>query len=113
MYTNLGQRTAMATRNSSLESRIYGRICGGTPGRVWTVGDFLNFGPRDAVSKALQRLMAAGKLRRIEPGLYDRPRINRLTGKSAAPDYRAVIETIARRDQARILIDGMTAANDL
>jgi hypothetical protein len=80
---------------------------------VWTVGDFLNFGSRDAVSKALQRLETAGKLRRIDPGLYDRPRINRLTGKPAAVDYRALIDAIARRDQARILIDGMTAANDL
>ena len=76
-------------------------------------GDFLDFGRRDAVSKALQRLETARKLRRIDPGLYDRPRINRLTGKPAAPDYRAVIDTIARRDQARILVDGMTAANDL
>ena len=29
------------------------------------------------------------------------------------PDYRAVIRAVTRRDQARLLIDGMTAANDL
>jgi len=29
------------------------------------------------------------------------------------PDYRAVIDALARRDQARMLVDGMTAANDL
>jgi hypothetical protein len=29
------------------------------------------------------------------------------------PDYRAVIDAVARRDQVRVLIDGMTAANDL
>ena len=29
------------------------------------------------------------------------------------PDYRAVIQAVARRDNARILLDGMTAANDL
>ena len=103
----------MIGRNSSLQSRIYGRICASTPTAVWTIGDFADFGSRDAVSKALQRLEAAGNLRRIDTGLYDRPRINQLTGKPAAPDYRAVIDTIARRDQARILIDGMTAANDL
>jgi hypothetical protein len=98
---------------SSLKSRIYGRITAGGPNRVWTIGDFADFGSRDAVRKALQRLEAAGDLRRIDAGLYDRPRVNRLTGKPAAPDYRAVIDTIARRDQARILVDGMTAANDL
>jgi hypothetical protein len=80
---------------------------------VWTPSDFVDFGPRDAVSKALQRLEAAGRLRRIDLGLYDRPRANQLTGKPVAPDYRAVIDTIARRDQARVLVDGMTAANDL
>jgi hypothetical protein len=103
----------MRYRNISLKSRVYGRICAGTPTAVWTIGDFIDFGPRDAVSKALQRLEVAGDVRRIDPGLYDRPRINRLTGKPEAIDYRAVIDAIARRDQARILVDGMTAANDL
>lgn len=103
----------MIGRNIAIETRVYGRISAGTPGRVWVVGDFLDFGPRGAVSKALQRLATVRKLRRIDPGLYDRPRINRLTGKPDAVDYRAVIDAIARRDQARILIDGMTAANDL
>jgi hypothetical protein len=103
----------MDRSNSGVKSRIYGRISASTPTAVWTIGDFADFGSRDAVSKALQRLEATGKLRRIDTGLYDRPRINHLTGKPAAPDYRAVIDTIARRDQARTLVDGMTAANDL
>jgi hypothetical protein len=103
----------MNGQNYDLKSRIYGRICASTPQAVWSIGDFADFGPRGAVSKALQRLEAAGNLRRIDPGLYDRPRPNRLTGKPAAPDYRAVIDAIARRDQVRILVDGMTAANDL
>jgi hypothetical protein len=80
---------------------------------VWTASDFADFGPRDAVDKALQRLVAAGQLRRIDRGLYDRPGINQLTGKPTAADYRAAIEAIVRRDQARVLVDGMTAANDL
>jgi hypothetical protein len=103
----------MIGQNSDLKSRIYGRICAGTPQAVWSIGDFADFGPRDAISKALQRLEAAGNLRRIDPGLYDRPRKNRLTDKPTVPDYRAVIDAIARRDQVRILVDGMTAANDL
>jgi len=70
-------------------------------------------GAFDAVRKALQRLTAAGSLRRIDRGLYYRPRLNTLTGKPNPPDYRAVIDAIARHDQARLLVDGMTAANDL
>jgi hypothetical protein len=41
------------------------------------------------------------------------PRKNRLTGRDTVPDYRAVIQAVTRRDQARFVIDGMTAANDL
>ncbi|MCK1270110.1 MULTISPECIES: DUF6088 family protein [unclassified Bradyrhizobium] len=103
----------MKTENYDIKSRVYGRICASSPQAVWSIGDFSDFGPRDAISKALQRLEAAGNLRRIDPGLYDRPRKNRLTGKPTAPDYRAVIDAIARRDQVRVLVDGMTAANDL
>ncbi len=29
------------------------------------------------------------------------------------PDYRALIRAVARRDQARVMVECMTAANDL
>ena len=104
----------MTMRGSSLnlQSRILDRITS-TPGGVWTPIDFLDIGPRAAVDKALQRLIAAGDLRRVERGLYDKPRVNSLTGKPNAPDARAVIDAVARRDQIRLLVDGLTAANDL
>jgi hypothetical protein len=101
------------SKHSALKSRIYGRISASTPGTVWTVGDFDDFGPREAVHKVLQRLTRERNLRRVAQGFYDRPRLNRLTKKPSVPDYRAVIDAIARRDHARMLVDGMTAANDL
>jgi hypothetical protein len=36
-----------------------------------------------------------------------------LTGKLTQPDHKAVIDAVARRDQTRIVVDGLTAANDL
>jgi hypothetical protein len=84
-----------------------------TPDWVWTPNDFIRFGSRSAIDKALQRLAASGELRRIDRGLYDRPKKNDLTGKLTVPDYRAVIQAVARRDNARFVLDGMTAANDL
>jgi hypothetical protein len=113
MYTNRGHMKLAKTKDPTLKSRIYGRISASTPGIVWTVGDFDDFGTRDAVHKVLQRLTREGNLRRVAQGFYDRPRLNRLTKKPSVPDYRAIIDAIARRDHARMLVDGMTAANDL
>lgn len=84
-----------------------------TPFGVWTPVDFLDLGPRAAVDKALQRLAQSQAIRRIDRGLYDQPDINRLTGKPTSPDYTAVIDAVARRDQIRVLVDGLTAANQL
>jgi hypothetical protein len=95
--------------NSTIDDRI-----AAAPGRyVWTPSDFLDLGGRDAVDKALQRRVGQGGLRRIDRGLYDRPTLNAMTRQPSAPDPKAVIDAVARRDQLRLLVDGMTAANDL
>ncbi|MGB6103216.1 MAG: DUF6088 family protein [Pusillimonas sp.] len=98
---------------NDLKTQILAHMDASAPGKVWTPTDFSHLGSRDAVDKALQRLVAAGQLRRIDRGLYDQPKVNSLTKKAAAPDYRAIVDAIARRDQLRLLVDGMTAANDL
>ena len=97
---------------SDLKSGIAAQIAIG-PSRVWVPTDFASLGSRDAIDKTLQRMALTGELRRIDRGLYDRPKLNRLTKRPTSPDYRAVVEAIARRDQLRLLVDGMTAANDL
>ncbi len=84
-----------------------------TPGQVWVPADFAHLGTRAVIDKTLQRMVLAGTLRRIDRGLYDRPAISRLTKRATTPDYRAVVDAIARRDRLRLMVDGMTAANDL
>ena len=103
----------MASDASDLKTAILNRIDARAPTAVWTPADFLDLGGRDAVDKTLQRLVAADRLRRIDRGLYDKPGRNSLTQQNTPPDPRAVIDAIARRDQIRVLVDGMTAANDL
>lgn len=98
---------------SDFKSIIAAQIDAIGPGHVWVPTDFAQLGNRDAIDKALQRMALAGELRRIDRGLYDRPVLNRLTKRPTAPDYRAVLDAIARRDQLCMLVDGMTAANDL
>jgi hypothetical protein len=67
---------------SELRARVLSQIAS-DPDAVWTPADFSGLGTRAAVDKTLQRLAAAGELRRIDRGLYDRPRKNRLTGGQA------------------------------
>lgn len=107
------QISDMKEAGSNLKAAILACIESGAQQGVWTPRDFLDLGARDAVDKTLQRLKSAGKLRRVDRGLYDKPSLNSLTQKSSPPDPRHVIDAIARRDQIRVLVDGMTAANDL
>lgn len=98
---------------SELKNQISSLIIAASPGHVWAPNDFAHLGSRDAIDKTLQRMVQAGELRRIDRGLYDRPIVNSLTKRSTVADYRAVLDALARRDQLRMLVDGMTAANDL
>ncbi|RJF90309.1 DUF6088 family protein [Sphingomonas cavernae] len=100
-------------KTNDLKSCVLERIATGVPRAVWTAADFLDLATRAAVDKVLQRLVAASTLRRLDRGLYDKPAFNRLTKAPNPPDPRQVVEAITRRDQIRVLVDGMTAANDL
>jgi len=96
-----------------LKTQILDRMRARKPFSVWAPVDFLDLGARAGVDKALQRLSQSHDIRRIDRGLYDVPTVDRLTEKATAPDYTAIIDAVARRDQARILVDGITAANQL
>jgi hypothetical protein len=98
---------------SDLKSIIAAQIEAGDLGQVWVPPDFAQLGKRDAIDKALQRMVLGGYLRRIDRGLYDKPTFNKLTKCLTYPDYRTVMAAVARRDKLRMLVDGMTAANDL
>ena len=103
----------MSPTAPSLKAQILKRITAQPGNTVWTPSDFLELANRNAIDKSLQRLVNTGELRRIDRGIYDRPSINSLTKEKSAPDPRQVVEAVARRDQIRVLVDGMTAANDL
>ena len=95
-----------------LKEPVLNRIRQG-PYKVWMPVDFYDLGDRSIIDKTLQRMTHSHELRRIARGFYDQPKMNMLTGQTDAPDYHAIIDAVARRDQVRILLDGMTCANDL
>jgi len=103
----------MPDPTSDTLDRIHERIAKAAPSGVWSRGDFLDIGTPHAVEKALQRLVHRGDIRRPYRGLYDKPGISQLTGKMVFPPRSSFIDAIARRDKLRVLVDGMTAANDI
>lgn len=103
----------MPDPTSDTLDRIHDRIARAAPARVWSRADFLDIGTPNAVEKALQRLTLRGDIRRPYRGLYDKPGISKLTGKMVFPPRASFVDAIARRDKLRVLVDGMTAANDL
>ena len=88
--------------------RGHGRGCW-----VCTPKDFLDLGSRDAVDKALSRLVKQGVLRRIGRGLYDYPRISKILKRPAPPNIDATVAALARRDGVLILPDSIVAAHQL
>lgn len=98
----------------SIADRILDRMTKDSqPTKVWTARDFVDVGARSAVDVALHRLQGDNRIRRIDHGLYDMPHTNSLTKKTSPPDYKSVIQAVARRDGAKVLVDGITAANNL
>jgi hypothetical protein len=103
----------MPTPAFSIPAAIRDRTSASAQPRVWTPEDFADLGPRTAVDQALHRLVASRSLRRIARGFYDLPQDNRLTGKPTYPNPRDVIDALARKGKVRVVVDGLTAANDL
>ena len=103
----------MPDPTSDTLDRIHDRITKAAPSGVWSRADFLDIGTPNAVEKGLQRLTRRGDIRRPYRGLYDKPGTSQLTGKMVFPPRASFIDAIARRDKLRVLVDGMTAANDL
>jgi hypothetical protein len=101
------------TVQDSAQSAIQKRAKTSAPGYVWTPDDFADLGSRDAVDQALHRLVATKHFRRIARGLYDVPSVNQLTGKPTSPNPGDVIDALSRKVNVRVLVDGITAANDL
>jgi Family of unknown function (DUF6088) len=94
------------TIDSKLKSRIYGH----GRGSVFTPNDFLDFGGRDAVDKALSRLVTRGEVRRLARGLYEYPKEHPELG-TLLPDIEKVAKALAGKDRLRLQPAGAYATN--
>ena len=86
----------------STEKKITRMVTEAGEGKVWFPSDFFECGSEKAVSKALQRLVAAGTLMRMERGLYCYPTLDRKWGMGKLPaGSDAVLKAYAERDGFR------------
>ena len=106
----------MSTPASSIPAAIRDRVSAPAQPRVWTPEDFADLGPRTAVDQAGSSTgwslpEACGGSRAAST--TSPPVNNRLTGKPTYPNPRDVIDALARKGKVRVVVDGLTAANDL
>lgn len=83
------------------------------PGDVFTSSEFLSLGQRSALDKAFSRLADKGTIRRLAPGLYDVPKMGKFVNRLLPPNPESIAEAWAKKNKAKILPDGVFAANAL
>lgn len=98
----------------SIETQILDSIrkCG--RGRMVFASDFVHFGEKKSINKALERMSDDGKIIRISRGIYYYPKIDKVLGLGILyPTLEEIAEGIAKRDKARIVPTGLYALNRL
>jgi len=100
----------MPKNTQSIDDKILKSIRATNSALAFQVKHFLQFGTNEAIRKALQRLVQAGKLRRIRQGLYDLPQEHPIIGQTA-PDPMGVIKALMDGSNAQWQVSGAYAAN--
>jgi hypothetical protein len=95
---------------SGVEPGIARKVLRARNGTIFTPAQFASLGSRDAVDKALQRLVARGELRRLSRGLYDKPIEDPVLG-TLWPTVEAIVASLRGKDRLRLQPTGAYAAN--
>lgn len=82
-----------------------------SPGRVFSISDLLNLGPRTAVAQALVRLTQDNKVRRIGRGLYEVPQFSTILNGPVPASSEEVARAWARKNRLQLIPSGAYAAN--
>lgn len=83
-------------------------------GSVFFVSDFISYGNRNAVNKALERLAEKGLMLRVARGIYCYPKVEKIYGLGPIPpSLEEIAEAMAKRDGAKIVPTGLYAQYQL
>ena len=83
------------------------------PGTVFTIRDFQNIGEGPAIRQCLKRLTDNGTIRRIAPGIYDKPVFSQFLNENEASDMYQTAQILARTNNWTIAPSGNIALNML
>lgn len=101
-------------KEQSIEDRILNKIkkCG--RGSVFFSADFVSYGEKKSINKALERMTNSGTLLRVGRGIYYYPKIDKELGLGVLyPTLEEIAGGIAKRDKARVVPTGPYALNRL
>ena len=97
----------------SIKKKIENRICAANTDAVFGIPDFLDIADYETVRKSLFRFEKEGFLRRILPGVYDRPQYSEFLKEYIAPSIHQIAFALARNYNWTIAPSGDTALNQL
>ncbi len=98
----------------TIEDKIINKMkkCG--RGSVFFISDFVAYGNRNAINKALERLTEKGLILRAARGIYCYPKIEKVYGLGPIPpSMEDIAEAMAKRDGAKIVPSGLYAQYQL
>ena len=98
----------------TIEDKILNKMkkCG--RGSVFLIPDFVSYGNRNAINKALERLTDKGLIMRAARGIYCYPKIEKVYGLGPIPpSMEDIAEAMAKRDGAKIVPSGLYAQYQL
>ena len=94
----------------TIEIQVLKKIKKARRGALFFTDSFLAIGNAKAISKALERLVDKGEIKRVATGIYVRPKKSKMFG-FVTPGLDDIARAIARRDRARIVPTGVHALN--
>jgi len=92
----------------SVSARIAQRVRRLPKGQPFSISCFTGFGTKNAVSKAIARLVNRGELERVYRGIYMRPKPGLYVAR-ARPNFWQLISVIARQKHLSLQIHGANA----
>ena len=98
--------------NITIDNKILTKIKKAKRGTLFFGDNFSSFGSAETIRRTLNRLVEAGEIDRVAPGIFVRLQVDKIIGK-ITPKIEDIANAIARRDKAKIVPTGAYALNRL